>query len=149
MSITPKPDTYDPKRYYWLKRVCQRLSRDKRSVDIINGLLELILCVSDAFSVRDDKDLFFDCVHTKFIIVTDLAKACKTTTENLLKYAPLSVYSSITYMYSLDQSVGWLIEKSLCGINFYREHIIPRSWFYLIIIYEKDYSVTHETLLQM
>lgn len=99
--------------------------------------------------MRHDPDLFFDCVHTKFIIVTDLAKACKTTTENLLKYANHRVYSSITFMYSLDQSVGWLIEKSLCGINFYREHIIPRSWFYLLIVKEDAYNVTHETLLKM
>ena len=133
MGICEKPETYVPKRYYWLKRVCQRLSRDKRSVEIVNGLLKLILCVSDAFSVRSNPDLFFDCVHTKFIIVTDLAKACKTTTANLLKHANWQIYSNITFMYSLDQSVGWLIEKSLCGINFYREHIIPRSWFYLII----------------
>jgi len=53
-------------------------------------------------------------------------------------------------MYSLDLAVGWLIEKSLCGMSFYREHIIPRSWFYLLICKtEEKYTITHEDLVKM
>ena len=149
MGIEKNPETFIPKRYYWLKRVCQRLSRDQRSTEIVNGLLKRILCISDAYAVCEKPELLFECVHIKFIIVTDLAKACKTTTAELLRFASWRLYSNITYLYSLDQSVGWLIEKSLCGIKFYQEHIIPRSWFYLLIKPDDAYNLKRHNLLEM
>lgn len=109
LGITDSPETFDLNRYKWLKRVCQRLSRDERSVDMINGLLKLILCVSDAWAVREDEEALFDCVHTKFIIVSDLAQSCKVTTQNLLQHAKQQIYSNITFLYSLNSVVGWLI----------------------------------------
>ncbi len=51
----------------------------------------------------------------------------------------------------LNEFVLDLIEKSLCGIEFYKTHIMPRSWFHLLPQHEhaiKDYSIqlTNETL---
>lgn len=82
--------------------------------------------------------------------MTDLAIACKTTVENLLIYAKHQVYSNITWLYEMDECVGHLMEKSLCDINFYKEHILPRSWFYLIIrpVYTA-HQLDHSNLLKM
>ena len=68
----------------------------------------------------------------KFIIVKDLAVACKVSVQDLLTHARPRVYSNITYFLLLDQFVLHLIEESLCGIEFYKTHIMPRSWFHLL-----------------
>lgn len=99
LKIEKYPSHYDINRYKWLKRTAQKLSGNWRTVEMINELLEFILSVSDAIAIKDDEQKFFDCVHFKFIIVTDLAIACKTTVENLLLYAKQQVFSNITWLY--------------------------------------------------
>jgi hypothetical protein len=42
----------------------------------------------------------------------------------------------------MDECVGHLMQKKLCDIKFYKEHILPRSWFYLII--KPVYILTEE-----
>jgi hypothetical protein len=32
----------------------------------------------------------------------------------------------------MNENVVDLIDKSLCGINFFKSHILPRSWFHLL-----------------
>jgi len=92
----------------------------------------MILCRSDATSVLNDEKRLFDCIHMKFILVTDLAISCKMTVQELLRYANQNVYSNITYFLMLHNCVVWLIENSLCGFTFYKENILHKSWFYLL-----------------
>jgi hypothetical protein len=99
---------------------------------VVNDYLKMILCRSDADEVSCDQDKLFNCIHMKFIIVTDLAIACKLTVQDLLKHASPRVYSNITYFLLMDEFVVDLIDKSLCGIDFFKSHILPRSWFHLL-----------------
>jgi hypothetical protein len=73
------PQTFSLERYEWLKRLTRMLSRGQRTVQIVNYFLEMILCRSDAASVKKNEKDYFDCIHMKFIIVTDLAISCKLT----------------------------------------------------------------------
>ncbi len=116
---------------------------------MVDNFLKMILCRSDADSVSHDKQKLFDCIHMKFIIVNDLAIACKISAQELLRYASPKVYSNITYFLLMDEFVYFLIEKSLCGFEFYKTHILPRSWFHLLSSSDKETNsvqLTNETL---
>lgn len=76
----------------------------------------MILCRSDAISVKDNPEELFSCIHMKFILVNDLAISCKLTVENLLRHASHKVYSNITYFLIMSENVLWLISNTLCGI---------------------------------
>lgn len=83
----------------------------------------------------------------KFIIVTDLAISCKLTVPQLLKNASKQIYSNITYFLMLNECVVWLIDHSLCGFNFYKDFILPQSWFHLIK--EEKSPLTNESLQKL
>ena len=99
----------------------------------MDSFLDMILCRQDAWAVKDDEKKLFDCIHMKFIVVTDLAIACKLSVRDLLQYASPKVYSNITYLLLLHECVVWLIDKSLCGLECFKDHILHKSWFHLIV----------------
>lgn len=55
LKIEKYPSYYDINRYKWLKRTAQKLSGNYRTVEMINELLEIILSVSDAISVKNEE----------------------------------------------------------------------------------------------
>ena len=51
-KLTEDPLTFSEQRYVYLKRIVQKLSRTKRSVMMINALLDVIFRTSDAASLE-------------------------------------------------------------------------------------------------
>ena len=72
----------------------------------------------------------------KFIIVNDLAASCNLPVESLLRYASPRIFSNITSFLLTHEGVQSLIEQFLGGLHFFKEHILPRSWFHLLTMDE-------------
>ena len=53
-GLLEDPPTFSEQRYVHLKRIVQKLSRTRRSVDMINNLLEVIFVTSDADSLENN-----------------------------------------------------------------------------------------------
>jgi len=68
----------------------------------------------------------------KFRVVRELATICRGTVKELLKHASLRVLSYITKILLVDLRVVTLIDEYLCGLDFYREHIMLRSWLMIL-----------------
>ena len=47
-GLNKTPKSFDVRRYVYLKRICQQLSRDQRSVQIADHLMLVILDPKDA-----------------------------------------------------------------------------------------------------
>jgi hypothetical protein len=118
-------------RYYNLKLIIDKLSRDPRSVEIVDAILEKILDEEDARNFRDFPDKLFDLIKTKFKLVTDLARSCRLSVQDLLKHASLKVYSQITKIVMIDKLSIPLVDLFFT-LEFFKNHILNKSWFHIL-----------------
>ena len=58
---------------------------------MIKRLLEIIFVTSDAEGTEEDK--MFEIVQEKFKYLGDLAKSCKLTSQELLRYSSRKIFS--------------------------------------------------------
>jgi len=72
----------------------QKLSRDKRSVRIVDAIMDAIFVLHDV--ERTEHEMQLDCIKNKFIILNSLAQACKLTCSELLRLAPKRIFARIT-----------------------------------------------------
>ena len=89
-------------RYLNLKQVAQKLSRDKRSVAIIDGFLKAIFTLDDVEATRDDHELQLEVINNKFLVLHSLAKSCKVSSAELLKLAGREILGRIAHMVMLN-----------------------------------------------
>ena len=92
MGFDKDPEVFDETRYCMLKNVCQKLSRTKRSVDMINDLLSAIFVTKDAQACEGDHERQMVCILMKFKVCEDLAISCKLTMQQLLQHASHQIY---------------------------------------------------------
>ncbi len=130
-KLDQKAPTYDLMRYYNLKIIIDKLSRDPRSVRIVDAILEKILTEDDARSFKNFPDKLFDLIKTKFKLVCDLARSCRLSVQDLLKHASLKVYSQITKLVMLDKLTIPLLELFFT-LEFFKNHILNKSWFHIL-----------------
>jgi hypothetical protein len=128
-------------RYYNLKLIIDKLSRDPRSVEIVDAILEKILDEEDARNFRDFPDKLFDLIKTKFKLVTDLARSCRLSVQDLLKHASLKVYSQITKIVMIDKLSIPLVDLFFT-LEFFKNYILNKSWFHIL----QDGNFEHQSL---
>ena len=128
-------------RYYNLKLIIDKLSRDPRSVEIVDAILEKILTEEDARNFKDFPDKLFDLIKTKFKLVTDLARSCRLSVQDLLKHASLKVYSQITKLVMIDKLTIPLVDLFFT-LEFFKNHILNKSWFHIL----QDRKFEHQSL---
>ena len=78
----------------------------------------------------------------------DLAQSCKLTTQELLKYSSRKVLSKITWLFMIDKSIICLIDAFI-SIKFFKEYVLPRSWFYLILHNHINQEMIQESILKV
>lgn len=71
-------------------------------------------------------------MQTKFIVAEDLALAYNVSVKELLLFASAKIFARITWFLLQNDCVLDIIERFI-GIQFYKEHIMPRSWFHLLL----------------
>jgi len=140
-KLDQKAPTYDMMRYYNLKLIIDKLSRDPRSVKMVDALLEKILIEEDARSLKDFPDKLFDLIKTKFKLVTDLARSCRLSVQDLLRHASLKVYSQITKLVMIDKLTIPLLDLFFT-LEFFKNHILNKSWFHIL----QDGNFEHQHL---
>ena len=89
-------------RYLYLKEMAQKLSRDKRSVAIIDGFLKAIFTLDDVEATIDDHELQLEVINNKFMALHWLAKACKVSSAELLRLAKKEILGRIAHMVMLN-----------------------------------------------
>ena len=131
-KLTEDPQTFDEQRYVNLKRIVQKLSRTKRSVQMVNELLDVIFRTSDVANLESkDHEKQLLCVQMKFQICKDLAISCKISIQNLLKHASHKIYGRITQMLMMNPDIIKVINHFIT-LNFYQDYILHKSWYYLL-----------------
>lgn len=76
-KLNEPPQSFTEKHYLNIKNMCQKLSNGNRSVKMVNDLLKVIFCTSDAKAEEGNPDRQLTCIQMKFHLCGDLAKACK------------------------------------------------------------------------
>ena len=130
-NLLEKPTTFDELRndnIYWTIR---QLSREKISVEMVAKMLEVIFETGDVEPYKDDKDLQFEIIAEKFKFLQDLAQTCKLSTEELLKFSSRKIFSQITKILIMNTQSICLIDYFI-GVDFFKNFLLPKSWFYLM-----------------
>lgn len=115
---------------------------------MIGKLLEIIFSTKDAESAKDDEDKQFEIISEKFKYCGDLAKTCKLTPLELLRFSSRKIFSQITKIVMMNKRAIHLIEYFI-GVEFFKKYILPKSWFYLIQNDEISSAKIEKDILQL
>ena len=146
-GLDHESETYDWQKHGQLHWIVRQLSREKMSVKIVAHLLLKIFTISDLKHVRDPEDLF-QILFERFKLCSDLAKSCKLSVQDLLRFCSRKVYSSILRMIILCPDALKLVETFI-GAEFYKKHMLPQSWFHLIKNNEMDSKIVEDIILHL
>jgi hypothetical protein len=111
---------------YWQIR---KLSRDKMSIHMIHRFLEVIFQFEEIQNAEESKK--FDIIYDKLKFCEDLAKSAKLSIEELLTYASKKICTQLVKII-IECKESLCLFESFIGLEFMKNHVIPRAWFYLL-----------------
>lgn len=110
------------------------------SVFQIHKLLEIIFWTKEVEQAPNE-DIKHEILKEKFKLCGDLARSCKLSVQELLQFSPKKIYAKITLTIIHDENALILIDQYI-GLDFFKQTILPQSWFHLI----KDHGLNKQIL---
>ena len=110
---------------------------------MIYKLLEIIFRVSEVRSEKRKQEQK-DILREKFKMLSNLARSCKLTIQEILQYCPKRIYSRITELLLVVPTITLELIDSFIGLEFFQNLILPQSYFYLILEGKLDDKSLHK-----
>lgn len=112
---------------YW---TILKLSANQMSVRQIYKLLLIIFRTREVQTAP--KQAQKEIIREKFKNLSNLARSCKLSVQELLQHCPKMVYSKITELLILNAVTLEFIDQFV-GLEFFQRTVLPQSYFYLIL----------------